>query len=81
MNNVVLVLSVQQSDTVIHIHVSILFQILSPGQAFLRKIESSDNISKCLLPPLCWIYEEILLWSQWPDGEAPGSKTQPLRLH
>ena len=80
-NNVVLVSGRQQSDSVIHIHVSILFQILSPGQAFLRKIESSDNISKCLLPPLCWMYEGILLWSQWPAGEAPGSKTKPLRLH
>ena len=29
-NNVVLVSGVQQSDSVIHIHVSILFQILFP---------------------------------------------------
>ena len=37
-NNVVLVSGVQQSDSVIHIHVSILFQILFPSK-LLQNIE------------------------------------------
>ena len=37
-NNVVLVSGVQQSDSVIHIHVSILFQILFPFR-LLHNIE------------------------------------------
>ena len=47
-NNVVLVSGVQQSDSVIHIHVSILFQILLPFR-LLHNIEQSvliiDQIS------------------------------------
>ena len=39
-NNVVLVSGVQQSDSVIHIHVSILFQILFPFR-LLQNIEYS----------------------------------------
>ena len=41
MNNVVLVSGVQHSDSVIHIHVSILFQILFPFR-LLRNIEQSS---------------------------------------
>ena len=40
-NNVVLVSDVQQSDSVIHIHVSILFQVLFPFR-LLRSIEHSS---------------------------------------
>ena len=40
-NNVVLVSAVQQSDSVIHIHVSILFQILFPFR-LLQNIEQSS---------------------------------------
>ena len=42
MNNVVLVSGVQQSDPVIHIHVSILFQILLPFRLL-------QNIEQCYL--------------------------------
>ena len=41
MNNVVLVSSVQQRDSVVHIRVSIYFQILSPFR-LLRNIEQSS---------------------------------------
>ena len=40
-NNVVLVSGVQQSDSVIHIHISILFQILFPFR-LLQNIEQSS---------------------------------------
>ena len=40
-NNVVLVSGVQQSESVIHIHVSILFQILFPF-GLLHNIEQSS---------------------------------------
>ena len=42
-NNVVLVSGVQQSDSVIHIHVSILFQILFPFR-LLQNIEQSRSL-------------------------------------
>ena len=48
-NNVVLVSGVQQSDSVIHIHVSILFQILFP---ILQNIEQS---SLCSTVGPCWL--------------------------
>ena len=41
MNSVVLILGVQQSDSVIHIHVSILYQILSPIR-LLQNIEQNS---------------------------------------
>ena len=50
-NNVVLVSGVQQSDSVIHIHVSILFQILFPFR-LLHNIEQSflgDTVGPCWL--------------------------------
>ena len=40
-NNFVSASSVQQSDSVIHIHVSILFQILSPFR-LLHNVEQSS---------------------------------------
>ena len=50
-NNVVLVSGVQQSDLVIHIHVSILFQILFPFK-LLQNIEQS---SLCYTVGPCWL--------------------------
>ena len=50
-NNIVLVSGVQQSDSVIHIHVSILFQILFPFR-LLQNIEQSSlcyTVGPCLL--------------------------------
>ena len=41
MNSVVLISGVQQSDSVIHIHVSILYQVLSPIR-LLQNIEQSS---------------------------------------
>ena len=46
-NNVVLVSDIQQSDSVIHVHVSILFQVLFPFR-LLQSIEQSFlNIVVC----------------------------------
>ena len=42
-DNVVLVSGVQQSDSVIHIHVSILFQIIFP----LRLLQNIEQSSLC----------------------------------
>ena len=42
-NNVMLVSDVQQSDSVIHIHVCILFQIISP----IRLLQNSEQRSLC----------------------------------
>ena len=50
-NNVVLVSGVQQSDSIIHIHVSILFQILFPFR-LLHNIEWS---SLCYTVGPCWL--------------------------
>ena len=50
-NNVVLVSGVQQSDSVIHIHVSILFRILFPFR-LLQNIEPS-SLSYTVGP--CWL--------------------------
>ena len=45
-----LVSGVQQSDTVIHIHVSILFQILFP----FRLLQSIEQSSLCYTVGPCW---------------------------
>ena len=58
-NNVVIVSGVQQSDTAIHIHVSILFQILFPFRLF-HNIEQS---SLCYTVGPCWLFMSFLLWS------------------
>ena len=50
-NNVMLVSGVQQSDSVIHIYVSILFQILFPFK-LLHNIEQS---SLCYTVGPCWL--------------------------
>ena len=50
-NNVVIVSGVQQSDSVIHIHVSILFQILSP----FRLLYNIEQSSLCYTVGPCWL--------------------------
>ena len=50
-NNVVIVSGVQQSDSVIHVHVSILFQILF-SFILLHNIEQS---SLCYTVGPCWL--------------------------
>ena len=50
-NNVVLVSGVQQSDSVIHIHVSLLFQILFP----IRLLQNIEQSSLCYTVGPCWL--------------------------
>ena len=50
-NNVVLVLGVQRSDSVIHLHVSILFQILFP----FRLLQNIEQHSLCYTLGPCWL--------------------------
>ena len=49
-HNVVLVSGIQQSDLVIHIHVSILFQIFFP----LRLLQNIEQSSLCYTVSPCW---------------------------
>ena len=50
MNNVVLVSGVQQSDSVIYIHVFILFHILFP----LTLLQNIEQSSLCYTVGPCW---------------------------
>ena len=50
-NDVVLVSGVQQSDSVIHIHASILFQILFP----FRLLQNIEQSSVCYTVGPCWL--------------------------
>ena len=50
-NDVVLVSGVQQSDSVIHIHVSILSQILFP----VRLLQNIEQSSLCYTVGPCWL--------------------------
>ena len=50
-NNVVLVSGVQQSDSVMHIYISILFQILFP----FRLLQSIEQSSLCYTVGPCWL--------------------------
>ena len=50
-DNVVLVSGVQQGDSVICIHVSILFQILFP----FRVLQSTEQSSLCYTGGPCWL--------------------------
>ena len=50
-NNVVLISGVQQSDSVIHIHVAILFQILFP----FRLLHNTEQSSLCNAVGPCWL--------------------------
>ena len=51
MNNVVLLSGVQQSDSLIHIHVSILFQSLF----LFRLLQSIEQSSLCYTVGPCWL--------------------------
>ena len=50
-NNIVFVLGVQQNDSVIHIHVSILFQTLFP----FRSLYNIEESSPCCIVGPCWL--------------------------
>ena len=50
-NNVVLVSGVQQSDSIILIHVSVLFQILFP----VRLLCNVEQSSLCYAMDPCWL--------------------------
>ena len=50
-NNVVLVSGAQQSDSVTHIHISILFQIFFP----FRLLQNIEQSSLCCTVGLCWL--------------------------
>ena len=50
-DNVVLVSGVQQSDSVIHIHVSILFHILFS----IRLLQNTEQSSLCYTVGPCWL--------------------------
>ena len=50
-NNFVLVSGVQQSDSVIHIHVSILFQVLFP----FRLLQDIEQTSLCYTVDPYWL--------------------------
>ena len=50
-NNVVLVSGEQQSDSVIYIYVSILFQILFP----FRLLQNIEQLSLCYTVDPCWL--------------------------
>ena len=75
-NNVVLVSGVQTSDSVLHIHVSILFQILFP----FRLLQSIDQSSLCYTVGPCWIpilnIAVCTCQSQTPNLSLPPSPTE-----
>ena len=50
-NNVMLVSGIQQSDSVIHINVSIHFQILFP----FRLLQNTEQSSLCYTVGPCWL--------------------------
>ena len=50
-NNVVLVSGVQQSDSLIHTHVPILFQVLFP----FRLLQNTEYGSLCYTVGPCWL--------------------------
>ena len=70
-NSVVIVSGVQQSDSFIHIHVSILFQILFPF-SLLYNIEQS---SLCYTVGPCWL--SILRIAVWGFPGDPVVKNPP----
>ena len=64
-NNVVLVSGVQQSDSLIHIHVSILFQILFP----FRLLHNIEQSSLCYTVDPCWLFILNMAVSTWQSRE------------
>ena len=68
-NNVVTVTGVQQSDSVIiHIHVSILFQILFP----FRLLHNIEQSSLCYTTVFLFFYKFIYFWLCWVFVAACG---------
>ena len=65
-NNVVIVSGVQQSDSVIHIHVSILFQILFPW----GRINWEFGIDIYTPLYLKWVANENLLYSTGNSAQS-----------
>ena len=71
----------QQSDSFIHIHVSILFQILFP----FRLLHNVEQSSRCYIVGPCWL--STLKQVSWPHCAAcgilvpwPGWNPWPLQL-
>ena len=50
-NNIVLISNIQQSDSVIHVHASVLFQILFP----VRLLQNIEQSSLCYTIGPCWL--------------------------
>ena len=75
MNNVVLLSGVQQSDSVIHIHVFILFQFLFP----FRLLLNIGQCSLCYTLGPCWLsilnIAVCICQSQTPNLSLPASLT------
>ena len=68
-NNAVTVTGVQQSDSVIiHIHVSILFQILFP----FRLLHNIEQSSLCYTTVFLFFYKFIYFWLCWVFVAACG---------
>ena len=60
LNNFVLFAGVQQSDSVIHIHVTVLFQICLP-----LRLHNIDQSSLCFIVHPCWFSSDQLLCCVW----------------
>ena len=71
-NNVVLVSGVEQSDSVIHIHVPILFQILFP----FRLLQNIEQSSLCHTVGPCWLsILNIVVWICMETQKTPNSQS------
>ena len=71
-NNVVLVSGVQQSDSVIHIHVSILFQILFP----FRLLQNTKQRPLCYTVGPCWLSVLNITACTW-QSQTPNLSLRP----
>ena len=76
-NNVVIVSGVQQSDSVIHIHVSILFQILFP----FRLLHNTEQSSLCYTVGPCWLSNLNIAVCTCQSHAFPESHTVPFLLY
>ena len=72
--SVVLVSSVEQSDSIIHIHIFILFQILFP----YKLLQNTEYHSLCYTVDPCWLsilhITVFICWSQTPNLSFPHQK-------
>ena len=71
--NVVLVSGVQQNDSIIHIHISILFQIIFP----FRLLQSIKQSSLCYTVGYCWlsILQIVVYIYGFPGGTSDKQST------